>query len=251
MRIGKKGKLSPRYIGPFEILRRIGKLAYELALPPNLQQVHNVFHVSMLRKYHRDARHIVEYEHVDMQPYLTHVEKPVKIMDKKGASASEQGSEILKKKVLTVLKAVEDKIYNEISVLDHLDLEDIKVLREWRLQQMKKMADKRRQGVALGYGEYLEIYVEKEFFSVVKASDRVVFQFYREKLAFQVYVIQVMKERAKNRVDDLQGMFCDLQSARKESRTNDVALLEEQVNQMLREWQSELNHPSPASSDTS
>lgn len=59
---------------------------------------------------------------------------------------------------------------------------------------------------------------------------------------------EVMKERAKNRVDDLQGIFCDLQSARKESRTNDVALLEEQVNQMLREWQSELNHPSPASS---
>ncbi|KAL8125673.1 hypothetical protein AgCh_013076 [Apium graveolens] len=57
MRFGKKEKLSPRNIGPFEILRRIGKLAYELALPPNLRQVHNVFHVSMLRKYHRDARH--------------------------------------------------------------------------------------------------------------------------------------------------------------------------------------------------
>ncbi|XP_074375225.1 uncharacterized protein LOC141716996 [Apium graveolens] len=111
---------------------------------------------------------------------------------------------------------------------------------------MKKMADKRRQGVALGYGEYLEIYVEKEFISVVKASDRVVYQFYRENWPFKV-----MKERAKNRVDDLQGMFCDLQSARKESCTNDVALSEEQVNQMLREWQSELNHPSPASLDTS
>ncbi|KAL8120140.1 hypothetical protein AgCh_017322 [Apium graveolens] len=153
---------------------------------------------------------------------------------------------ILKKQVLTVLKAVEDKIDNEISALDRLDLEDIKVLREWRLQQMKKMSDKRRQGVALGYGEYLEIYVEKEFFSVVKASDRVVYQFYRENWPFKV-----MKERAKNRVDDLQGMFCDLQSTRKESCTNDVALSEEQVNQMLREWQFELNHPSPASSDTS
>lgn len=51
MRFGKKGKLSPRFIGPFEILRRIGTLAYELALPSNLQQIHNVFHVSMLRKY--------------------------------------------------------------------------------------------------------------------------------------------------------------------------------------------------------
>ncbi|KAL8032523.1 hypothetical protein ABFX02_13G102100 [Erythranthe guttata] len=56
------------------------------------------------------------------------------------------------------------------------------------------------------------------------------------------------KDRAKNRVDDLQGMFSDLQSARKESRTMDVSVLEEQVNQMLREWKSELNEPSPASS---
>ncbi|KAL8125632.1 hypothetical protein AgCh_013049 [Apium graveolens] len=85
------------------------------------------------------------------------------------------------------------------------------------------MADKRRQGVALGYGEYLEIYVEKEFISVVKASDRVVYQFYRENWPFKL---------------------------EKESCANDVALSEEQVNQMLREWQSELNHPSPASLDT-
>ncbi|KAL8098109.1 hypothetical protein AgCh_031030 [Apium graveolens] len=64
MRFGNKGKLSPRFMGPFEILRRIGPLAYELALPPNLQQVHNVFHVSILRKYHTDARHVIEYEQV-------------------------------------------------------------------------------------------------------------------------------------------------------------------------------------------
>ncbi|KAL1567399.1 Transcription factor voz1 [Salvia divinorum] len=59
---------------------------------------------------------------------------------------------------------------------------------------------------------------------------------------------QVFKDRAKNRVDDLLGIFSDLQSARKESRTIDVALLEEQVHQMLREWKAELNHPSPAAS---
>ena len=45
MRFGKKGKLSPKFIGPFEILRRVGKLAYELALPRALSGVHNVFHV--------------------------------------------------------------------------------------------------------------------------------------------------------------------------------------------------------------
>lgn len=59
---------------------------------------------------------------------------------------------------------------------------------------------------------------------------------------------QIFKDRAKNRVDDLQGMFSDLQSARKESRSIDVAVLEEQVHQMLREWKAELNEPSPASS---
>lgn len=59
---------------------------------------------------------------------------------------------------------------------------------------------------------------------------------------------QILKDRAKNRVEDLHGMFTDLQSARKESRGIDVAVLEEQVNQMLKEWKNELNEPSPASS---
>jgi hypothetical protein len=59
---------------------------------------------------------------------------------------------------------------------------------------------------------------------------------------------RLFKDKAKNRVDDLQGMFVDLQFARKESRTVDVSVLEEQVHQMLREWKAELNEPSPASS---
>ncbi|KAE8659687.1 Transcription factor VOZ1 [Hibiscus syriacus] len=59
---------------------------------------------------------------------------------------------------------------------------------------------------------------------------------------------ELFKDRAKNRVDDLQGIFLDLQFARKESRNTDVAVLEEQVHQMLREWKAELNEPSPASS---
>ena len=50
-RFGKRGKLSPRYIGPFEMLERVGRVAYRLALPPSLSSVHEVFHVSMLQKY--------------------------------------------------------------------------------------------------------------------------------------------------------------------------------------------------------
>ena len=52
MWFGKRGKLSPRYIGPFEVLKRVGEVAYELALPPGLSGVHLVFHVSMLKRYH-------------------------------------------------------------------------------------------------------------------------------------------------------------------------------------------------------
>ena len=55
-RFGKKGKLSPRYVGPFEILRRIGKVAYELALPPHMEHIHNVFHVSMFKRFNPDHK---------------------------------------------------------------------------------------------------------------------------------------------------------------------------------------------------
>ena len=60
IRFGKRGKLEPRYIGPFEILERIGTVAYRLALPPSLSSVHEVFHVSMLRKYTQDQAHMVD-----------------------------------------------------------------------------------------------------------------------------------------------------------------------------------------------
>ncbi|KAJ0681906.1 putative Thioredoxin domain-containing protein [Helianthus annuus] len=88
--------------------------------------------------------------------------------------------EILEQQVLTVAKAVEEKIDDEIAALEKLDLDDIEVLRERRLQQMKKMAEKRSRWMSLGHGEYTEIFSEKDFFAIVKASDRVVCHFYRE-----------------------------------------------------------------------
>ena len=60
VRFGKRGKLSPRFIGPFEILERVDTVAYRLALPPNMSGVHEVFHVSMLRKYTPDPAHVVD-----------------------------------------------------------------------------------------------------------------------------------------------------------------------------------------------
>ncbi|KAL0422560.1 UNVERIFIED_CONTAM: Thioredoxin domain-containing protein 9 [Sesamum latifolium] len=88
--------------------------------------------------------------------------------------------QILEKQVLTVAKAVEDKIDEEISALERLDMDDLEVLRERRLQQMKKMAEKRSRWISFGHGEYTEIHNEKDFFSIVKASERVVCHFYRE-----------------------------------------------------------------------
>ena len=60
VKFGKRGKLSPRYIGPFKILERVGTVAYRLALPPSLSGVHEVFHVSMFRKYTPDPTHVVD-----------------------------------------------------------------------------------------------------------------------------------------------------------------------------------------------
>lgn len=62
LRFEKKEKLGPRFIGPFEVLTRVGVAAYRLALPPEYSSIHNVFHVSMLRRYHPDLSHIIQHE---------------------------------------------------------------------------------------------------------------------------------------------------------------------------------------------
>ncbi|XP_073137715.1 uncharacterized protein [Henckelia pumila] len=81
LRFGKKGKLSPRYIGPFEILDKVGTRAYRVALPPNLEGVHNVFHISMLRKYISNPSHVIRHEPVKWTPDLSYEEIPIQILD--------------------------------------------------------------------------------------------------------------------------------------------------------------------------
>jgi len=71
---GKKGKLSPRFMGPFKILERIGTLVYRLVLPPNLAQVHNVFHMSMLRKYELDSTHVLSYKENEVDDRVSYIE---------------------------------------------------------------------------------------------------------------------------------------------------------------------------------
>ena len=75
--------MSPRFIGPFQILDRVGAVAYRIALPPSLSGVHNVFHVSMLRKYVSDPTHVLSYEHLQLDQDLSYEEKPVQILDRK------------------------------------------------------------------------------------------------------------------------------------------------------------------------
>ena len=82
IRFGQKGKLAPRYVGPFEILQRVGPVAYRLALSPALQGIHDVFHVSNLRRYTSNTNHVILYEPLQLKENLTYVEEPIKIVDR-------------------------------------------------------------------------------------------------------------------------------------------------------------------------
>ena len=64
LRFGKKGKLSPRFIGPYEVLERFEPVAYRLALPPELAKLHDVFHMSMLWRYRSDESHILPVQEI-------------------------------------------------------------------------------------------------------------------------------------------------------------------------------------------
>ena len=81
VRFGKHGKLSQRFIGPFEILERVEVVAYRLALPPSMSGVHEVFHVSMLRKYTPDPAHVVDWGHIEVETDGTFDEGLVCILD--------------------------------------------------------------------------------------------------------------------------------------------------------------------------
>ncbi|CAH9085905.1 unnamed protein product [Cuscuta epithymum] len=82
MRFGKRGKLSPRFVGPYEITKKVGKVAYELALPEEMAGIHNVFHISMLKRYFESPEHILVPPQVQTQPNMTYEERPVKILDR-------------------------------------------------------------------------------------------------------------------------------------------------------------------------
>ncbi|KAL4037249.1 hypothetical protein IC575_000837 [Cucumis melo] len=95
---GRKGKLSPRYIGPYQITERVGPAAYRLELPIELARIHDVFHVSMLRKYIPDPSHVLQAQPVELKEDLSYVEEPVQILDRK--------EQVLRNKTIPLIKVL-------------------------------------------------------------------------------------------------------------------------------------------------
>ena len=96
VRFGVKGKLAPRFIGPFEITGRVGAVAYQLALPLQLSGVHNVFHVSMLRKCVSDVVPVIDWQPLEVREDASYIEQPVRILDRK--------KKVLRTKVIPLVK---------------------------------------------------------------------------------------------------------------------------------------------------
>ena len=82
LQFGKKGKLSPRYVGPLKIIKRIGPVAYQLVMPDSMTGVHDVFHISMLFKYIRDPFHVLQNQEIEVTPELKYEVQLEKILDR-------------------------------------------------------------------------------------------------------------------------------------------------------------------------
>ncbi|XP_075497335.1 uncharacterized protein LOC142534382 [Primulina tabacum] len=106
VRFSKAGKLNPRYVRPFEILEKVGTLAYRLALPPSMSRIHNVFHVSQLRKYISDPSHVLEGEPLmiesNLGEELKYEEVPIRIVDTK--------DQVLRRRIIPYVKGLMESL---------------------------------------------------------------------------------------------------------------------------------------------
>ena len=98
LRFGRRGKLSPRFIGPYEIVSKVGPVAYRLKLPLELSWIHDTFHVSMLRKYIPDPSHVLREQPVQLKENRNYEETPVQIVDHK--------EQVLRSKVISLVKVL-------------------------------------------------------------------------------------------------------------------------------------------------
>ena len=99
-RFGIKGKLAPRYIGPFRIIARRGPVAYQLELPSNLSQVHDVFHVSQLRRCFKEPSRTVDHEMLELQEDLSYREQPIRILEEAERRTRQKTNQVLKSSVV-------------------------------------------------------------------------------------------------------------------------------------------------------
>ncbi|GKA31251.1 hypothetical protein Tco_0717556 [Tanacetum coccineum] len=150
MRFGKRGKLNPRYIGPFQIIERIGPVAYRLELPQELSRVHNVFHVCNLKKCLSDDTLVIPLEEIQLDDKLNFIEEPVEIM----------GREVLRTKMLYEVSC--------IAVIFPLSEDHLYCLKQfggnlvtWRSKKQKVVAlssaEAEFRGIARGITEVLWI----------------------------------------------------------------------------------------------
>jgi hypothetical protein len=95
-RFGVKGKLAPRYIGPFEILKICGPVAYRLQLPPQLAAIHDIFHVSQLRKCVKVPIEIIDPQAIKVESDLTYTEHPIRVLDTKERSTRRETIKMFK-----------------------------------------------------------------------------------------------------------------------------------------------------------
>ena len=98
LRFGRRGKLSPCYIGPYEILEMIEPVAYRVILPPELARIHDVFHVFMLRRYIPDPSHVLRDQPVELREDLTYEEIPIQLLD--------QREQVLRNKTIPLVKVL-------------------------------------------------------------------------------------------------------------------------------------------------
>ena len=90
--------MSPRYIGPYEIVRKVGEVAYHLELPPELANIHDTFNVSMLQKYIADLSHVLRKQPVQLRENLTYEEQPIEILDRR--------EQVLSRKIIPLVKVL-------------------------------------------------------------------------------------------------------------------------------------------------
>ena len=113
VRFDKRRKLSPRFIGPFEILERVGTIVYQLALPPSMSGAHEVFHASMLRRYTRDPAHVVDWGEIEVDTDGTFEEGLVCIMDSR--------DQVLRRKTVRLVRVLWQHRGVEESMWEHED----------------------------------------------------------------------------------------------------------------------------------